>query len=102
MAPKMDYEQNGTPRVERWHVGKEIPLAMIAAVLLQTLFGAVWLAKLDFKIDSALQQLSEYKSDRYTASDARKDREIFLQVVESLKQRDADHDRRLDALERRK
>lgn len=87
------------PRRERWHVGKEVPLAMLGGLLLQTMFGAVWLAKLDWKIDAALLQLSEYKQDRYTKTDAMKDRELLLQIIEAQKARDAEHDRRIGALE---
>lgn len=86
---------------DRWHVGKEIPIAMVLAVLLQTFLGVAWLSNLSFKIDNAISQLSEFKADRYTKEDGKRDRELILQVIDSLRQRDAEHDRRIEVLERR-
>lgn len=85
---------------DRWHVGREIPLAIIGALAFQTVGAIWWLSQLSFKIDSAIVQIAEYKLDRYTKTDAIKDRELFLQLVEAQKQRDAEHDRRIAALEK--
>ena len=85
---------------DRWHVGREIPIAMIGAMVFQTAGAIWWLSQLSFKLDSAIQQIAEYKVDRYTKADAVKDRELMLQIVEAQRQRDAEHDRRIGALEK--
>lgn len=102
MPPTFDDADEQTQdrrREDRWHVGKEIPIAMIAALLIQTGAGISWLSNLSFKIDNAIQQLSEFKADRYTKDDARRDRELVLQIVDAQRQRDAEHDRRIAVLE---
>lgn len=86
---------------ERWHIGKEIPAAVLLVLLAQLVGGIWWLATLSYKLDSAIMQLAEYRTDRYTKDDGRRDRELIVQIVESLRQRDAEHERRLDVLETR-
>ena len=84
---------------DRWHVGKEIPIAVLFAVLMQTAGGLWWAASLSAKIDSAIAQLAEFRAERYTKDDARRDRELFLQLIEQQRQRDAEHERRLSLVE---
>jgi len=84
---------------DRWHVGKEIPIAVLFAVLMQTAGGLWWAASLSAKIDSAIAQLAEFKAERYTKEDGRRDRELFLQLIEQQRQRDAEHERRLTQVE---
>jgi len=84
---------------QRWHVGKEIPIAVLFAVLMQTAGGLWWAASLSAKIDSAIAQLAEFRAERYTKDDARRDRELFLQLIEQQRQRDAEHERRLSLVE---
>lgn len=40
----------GTDRRERWHVGKEIPLALVALIVGQTLTIVWWSAKIDSRV----------------------------------------------------
>lgn len=87
------------PAPDRWHVGKEVPLALLLAVLVQTGGGIWWLAQLSAKIDAAIATLSEFRVERYTREDARRERELVLTLIEQQKQRDAEHERRLAALE---
>lgn len=93
-------DANQAHQSEHWRIAKEIPVAMIVALMLQTGAGIAWLSNLSFKIDSAIQQLAEFKSDRYTKDDARKDRELVLQIIDGLRQRDAEHERRIEVMER--
>lgn len=83
----------------KWHIGKEIPIAVLFAVLAQTCGGIWWAASLSAKIDAAIAQLAEYKAERYTKDDARRDRELFLQLVEQQRQADREHERRLSLVE---
>lgn len=97
----IDDQWNGQDRraKDRWHVGKEIPIAVLVAVVMQTAGGLWWAASLSAKIDSAIAQLAEFKAERYTKDDARRDRELFLQLIEQQRQRDAEHERRLSLVE---
>jgi len=84
---------------QRWHVGKEIPIALILAVLMQTCGGIWWAASLSAKIDAAIATIAEFRAERYTKEDGRRDRELFLQLIEQQRQRDAEHERRLTQVE---
>ena len=84
---------------DRWHVGKEVPIALLIAVLVQTGGGIWWLAQLSAKIDNAVATLSEFRIERYTREDARRDRELIITLLEQQKQRDADNERRITSLE---
>ena len=77
---------------EKWHVGKEVPLAVLLTLMVQTGGGIWWLAQVSSKIDYAIATMQEFKAERYTRDDARRDRELAAQ-------RDAEHDRRLAAIE---
>ena len=77
---------------ERWHVGKEIPLAMIAAVFLQTMGGVWFAATYVSKIDTLTTLVAEFKSQQYTQNDARKDHEYIAD-------KHSDAVRRIDKLE---
>lgn len=83
---------NTQSRPERWHVGKEIPLAIIAAITAQT-FGGVWFAATYVaKIDTLTSLMSEFKSTQYTQSDARRDQEVAIA-------RHKENARRIEAVE---
>jgi hypothetical protein len=86
---------------QKWHVGKEIPLTMLLAILIQTGGGIWWAASLSAKIDAAIQTITEFKAERYTKDDARRDRELFLQLVEQQRQADREHERRIGDIEMR-
>lgn len=81
-----------TARPERWHVGKEIPLALIFALFLQTAGWVWWAATQSAKLDTLTNMVSDFKASQYTQADARRDMEINLS-------RDRDMARRLEVLE---
>ena len=87
------------PDNEKWHVGKEIPLAVLFTLMIQTGGGIWWLAQVSSKIDYAISTLQTFQAERYTREDARRDKELMLQIVETMRQRDSEHERRLDALD---
>lgn len=78
----------------QWHVGKEIPLAMIFALLFQTAGVIWWAASLSGKIDNLSEQVAELKSDKRLQENSFKD----IAVIE---QRLISNERRLMLLEAR-
>lgn len=86
-----DYEDQ---QKERWHIGKEIPLSLIFAIIVQT-GGFIWgLATLTAKVDDLSIQMAAASADRYTATDAKKDGALYLTML-------ADHNRRIEIIERK-
>jgi hypothetical protein len=82
-------------RHEPWHVGRDIPLALILTIIAQTA-GAVWWASgLSSKLDRAIEQIQEFKLDRYTKDDGRRDQALLAQMMESFRQTDRELERRL-------
>lgn len=86
---------------DRWHVGKEIPLALMIAVGIQTAGGIWWIAQLSSKIDNAVITMQEFRTERYTREDARRDRELMDQKLVSGTSRDAELERRINSMESR-
>ena len=71
----------------KWHVGKEIPLAMIFALLCQTAGVIWWAASLSGKIDSLAEQVAELKSDKRLQENSFKDIAVIEQRVISNERR---------------
>ena len=100
--PRSAASINGVPRrriADRWHVGKEIPIVLVAAVVLQTAGGIWWMAQLSAKIDNAIGTIAEFKGERYTRDDARRDRELMEQKLEQQRAVDREFDRRMTGME---
>lgn len=72
---------------QRWHLGKEIPISIIFALLVQTGGGIWWAATLTNKFDNILLEISSIKSERYTKSDSEKDLLIIKYKLDDLKDR---------------
>lgn len=79
---------------ERWHVGKEIPLALILTLAVQTGSGIWWAATQSAKLDAVAGRLDEFRSAQYTQNDNRRDMAIIHEQHQEFK-------RRLDTLERK-
>jgi hypothetical protein len=77
---------------ERWHVGKEIPLALIMLILAQTATGIWWAATQTAKLDTMFDMVKELRQAQYTQNDARRDMEINTS-------RYLDNQRRISAME---
>jgi hypothetical protein len=85
---------------ERWHIGKEVPITFVATIFVQTLIF-VWAASgLYTKVENVVDQLKTFAVERYTKEDARRDKELMLLVIDSLKTRDNEIERRILKLER--
>lgn len=82
-------------RREPWRVAHDIPIALIATLVAQTA-GAIWWASgVTSKLDRAIEQIGEFKQDRYTKEDGRRDQALLFQMLESLRQSDRDLERRV-------
>lgn len=60
-----------------WHIGREIPITIVGFLGVQTIFLVIWLANLSSSVNTAVTSLAELKQERYTKSDALKDRELL-------------------------
>lgn len=71
---------------ESWHVGKEIPLAMLFAVLIQTMAAVWWAASFSAtitgKLDNLSYQVASLTADKYSQHDAARD---FALIEEKLR-----------------
>jgi hypothetical protein len=82
-------------RREKWHVGKEIPIAFVLTIVAQTAIFVWNASKLDAKVEYVVDQLKQFAAERYTREDARRDREMTLLLVDQMKSRDVDMERRM-------
>ena len=82
-------------RGERWHIGKEIPIALVLGMALQTGGWIWWAATLSTKVEDLSLQIAAISADRYTKNDATKDGALTVQRLTDL-------ERRIDNLERKK
>lgn len=80
---------------DRWHVGREIPIAVLVMLAIQTGGGIWWLSGVSQKLDSVIAQVAEIKQERYTKDDARRDMDL-------IRARDGDLERRIANLEQRR
>lgn len=84
---------------ERWHIGKEVPITFVATIFVQTLIF-VWAASgLYTKVENVVEQLRTFAVERYTKEDARRDKELQLLLLDALKSRDQELERRVLKLE---
>lgn len=82
-----------------WHVERGVPVTLVAAILLQTgvfIWGA---SGLYTKVENVVDQLKTFAIERYTKDDARKDKELLMLVVDSLRSRDNELERRVASCE---
>lgn len=89
-------------RVERWHVGKEIPLAVILGLVVQT-GGLIWFAATQTaQLDNLSKMMTGFQSSQYTQADARRDMEIHLSRSSNNSRRIDEVVRRVEVLENRR
>ena len=48
-----------TPEQQRWHVGREIPLALVGAILFQTCFFVYWFATFSAQTTGRIETLEK-------------------------------------------
>jgi hypothetical protein len=76
-------------RADQWHVGKEIPLAMLFAILIQTGAAIWWAASFSAtvttKLDDLSNQVAALTADKYTQHDALRDQALMNEKIDNLK-----------------
>jgi len=72
---------------DKWHVGKEIPVAVILAFFLQTVGAVWWAATLTAKIEELSYQVAALTVDKYTKGDADRDKAFMFQRMQYLEDR---------------
>ena len=82
-------------------MGKEIPISVLGVVIVQTVAYIWFLASLSNKVDIALATIQEFKTERYTREDARRDRELADQKWKQQEQLDREQERRIGSNEGR-
>ncbi|HRZ02385.1 MAG TPA: hypothetical protein P5024_12570 [Burkholderiaceae bacterium] len=92
-------QQEPEPQRERWHVGKEVPLTLLFALLVQTVLFAAFISDLKNEVRSTGARVEEIWRDRYTRIDAAKDAEITRARDDIQNARVEDHERRLREIE---
>lgn len=74
---------------DKWHVGKEIPLALLVMMGLQTMGGVWWAASfsatMTTKLDDLSFQVAALTADKYTKTDAQKDGALYEQKISEIK-----------------
>lgn len=86
---------------DHWHVDKRIPLMLFVAVIGQTAGGIWWMSQMASELKIAVSAITEFKTERYTREDARRDRELIEQKFELLKSADRELERRINLNENR-
>lgn len=86
---------------DRWHVGKEVPIVLILAVIAQTAGGVWWMAQMSSKLDGAVSTIAEIKNERYTREDARRDTQLLDARFQTQQNVDREQERRMLNLESR-
>lgn len=85
----MMIEDQEKARSKQWHMGKEVPIAMVGAIILQTV-GVVWgAATLNAKVESnekagAVAQIVQTAVDRRQDEEARRSEDRILTQLEKL------------------
>lgn len=87
----------------KWRLDKHIPLTLIAAMVLQTVFFTFWLSsnltELRAELKQTSQRIEEIWRDRYTKEDARRDAATWAMQHAEYDRRLIDIETRLRALE---
>jgi hypothetical protein len=97
-----DSEWDGVNRrANNWHVAREIPVAVVLTLIIQTIAGVVFFTNLSAKVDTALDTLREFKQERYTRLDAERDRALLLEIIGSMRAQHSDIYKRLESVEQK-
>lgn len=72
---------------ESWHVGKEIPIAMLFAIFVQTAGAIWWAATLSAKMDDLSFQVASLTAEKYTQHDAIRDQALIAEKIDNINRR---------------
>jgi two-component SAPR family response regulator len=79
--------QNKPERGENWHIGKEIPIALVFGIVLQTMTAIWWAAGVTQELKNLSAEISDMRAARYTQSDSIKDAAVASQRMSDLERR---------------
>lgn len=68
-------------RGEKWHIGKEIPLALVFSILFQTGGVIWWAATLSGKIDTLSEKVVKLQEEKLVQDTIRRDVAVISQMV---------------------
>jgi hypothetical protein len=74
-------------RDDRWHVGKEIPIALIAMLMIQSAGAIWWAATQSAKMDALTAMVAEFRAAQYTQNDAHRDLALTTLRIDDLVRR---------------
>lgn len=86
---------------DHWHIDKRIPVMLFVAVIGQTAGGIWWMSQMAAELKTAVSAITEFKNERYTREDARRDRELNEQKLELLRAALREYERRINLNEAR-
>lgn len=90
------YQRRG---YDRWHIEKKISLGVIGFLLVQTVAFVVFMTRLSGNVETLIKGQDEYKIERYTREDARRDRELYTVLFDNSRRERNELERRLSILE---
>ena len=76
-------------------------MALLFAVVVQTIFLVVWFSNLSSNVNNVMATLADFKQERYTREDARRDRELMEQKLTTQSISGVEYLRRIGDLESR-
>jgi hypothetical protein len=74
-------------RDDKWHVGKEIPIALIAMLMVQSAGAIWWAATQSAKMDALTAMVTEFRIAQYTQNDAHRDTALTTLRIDDLARR---------------
>jgi hypothetical protein len=74
-------------RDDRWHVGKEIPIALIVMLLIQSAGAIWWAATQSAKMDALTTMVADFRAAQYTQNDAHRDLALTTLRIDDLARR---------------
>jgi hypothetical protein len=74
-------------REDKWHVGKEIPIALIAMLMVQSAGAIWWAATQSAKMDALTAMVTEFRAAQYTQNDAHRDTALTTLRIDDLARR---------------
>lgn len=104
MSPTRKLTTEPTPErraSDHWHIDKRIPVMLFVAVVGQTAGGIWWMSQMSSELRGATAALTEFKNERYTREDARRDRELVEQKLELARAASRELERRINLMENR-
>ena len=78
---------NNNNNKESWKLVKEIPIALIIALIMQLCGGIWWAATFSQEMKTLIKEVASIKSETYTQKEADKDKAIFNLKFDDINRR---------------